>query len=90
MLVDRILDAAPGVRLVITSQTPLHLRRERVLVLGPLALPSEDTVASVTQSAAGQLLLSNTGSGRKRDAHAEDRRAAGQALSPPAGLTAGD
>ena len=60
MLVDRMLDAAPGVRLVITSQTPLHLRRERVFVLGPLALPSEDTVASVTQSTAGQLLLLRT------------------------------
>ncbi len=36
-----LLDAAPGLRMVVTSQAPLRLTAERVLRLGPLAVPGE-------------------------------------------------
>lgn len=36
---EALLDAAPGVRLLVTSQAPLRLRRERVYRLGPLGWP---------------------------------------------------
>lgn len=38
-LAQALLDAAPGLRLVVTSQAPLRLAPERVLRLGPLAVP---------------------------------------------------
>ena len=34
-------DAAPGLRLLVTSQAPLRLAAERVLRIGPLAVPRE-------------------------------------------------
>jgi len=36
-----LCDAAPGLRIVVTSQAPLRLAAERVLRLGPLAIPGE-------------------------------------------------
>ncbi len=38
-LAQALLDAAPGLRLLVTSQAPLRLASERVLRLGPLAMP---------------------------------------------------
>jgi predicted ATPase/DNA-binding winged helix-turn-helix (wHTH) protein len=38
-LAQALLDAAPGLHLVATSQAPLRLAQERVLRLGPLAIP---------------------------------------------------
>ncbi|WP_284618592.1 ATP-binding protein [Aquabacterium humicola] len=38
-LAQALLDAAPGLRLVVTSQAPLRLSSERVLRLGPMAVP---------------------------------------------------
>jgi predicted ATPase/DNA-binding winged helix-turn-helix (wHTH) protein len=38
-LAQTLLDAAPGLHLVATSQAPLRLAHERVLRLGPLAIP---------------------------------------------------
>lgn len=38
-LVQALLQAAPGVRLVVTSQAPLRLAQERVFRIGPLAVP---------------------------------------------------
>jgi predicted ATPase/DNA-binding winged helix-turn-helix (wHTH) protein len=38
-LVDALLDAAPGLRLVVTSQAPLKLPAELVYRIGPLAVP---------------------------------------------------
>ncbi len=38
-LAQALLDAAPGVGLLVTSQAPLRLAAERVLRLGPLAVP---------------------------------------------------
>jgi len=36
-----LVDAAPGLRVVVTSQAPLRLAAERVFRLGPLAVPGE-------------------------------------------------
>ncbi len=36
---EALLDAAPGLRLVVTSQAPLKLAAERVYRIGPLAVP---------------------------------------------------
>jgi predicted ATPase/DNA-binding winged helix-turn-helix (wHTH) protein len=40
-LAAELLAAAPGLRLLVTSQRPLHLAGEQVLQLAPLALPDE-------------------------------------------------
>lgn len=45
-----LLNAAPGLRLVVTSQVPLRLAEERVLRLGPLATPQGPLPASQAQS----------------------------------------
>ncbi|MCC6194825.1 MAG: helix-turn-helix transcriptional regulator [Burkholderiales bacterium] len=39
-LVKALVDAAPGLRIVATSQAPLRLAAERVLRLGPLSVPA--------------------------------------------------
>ena len=40
-LAAALVDAAPGLRVVVTSQAPLRLAAERVFRLGPLAVPGE-------------------------------------------------
>ena len=40
-LAKALCDAAPGLRIVVTSQAPLRLAGERVLRLGPLAIPGQ-------------------------------------------------
>ena len=54
-----ILDAAPHVRLLVTSQAPLRLSGERVLILDALAVPEAgaDTLAELTASPAAQLFV---------------------------------
>ena len=47
-LAEAMLDAAPGLRIVATSQAPLRLAPERVLRLGPLAVP--DTAMPASQA----------------------------------------
>jgi predicted ATPase/DNA-binding winged helix-turn-helix (wHTH) protein len=49
-LAQALLDAAPGLRLVVTSQAPLRLASERVLRLGPLALPQGTLPAQEAQT----------------------------------------
>ena len=41
-LAAALLQAAPGLKLVVTSQTPLHLNAEVVYRIAPLALPPDD------------------------------------------------
>ena len=41
-LVANLLTAAPSLRLLVTSRTPLHLRGEREYLVGPLAVPIAD------------------------------------------------
>ena len=43
---DALRDAAPGVRLVVTSQAPLRLAAERVYRIGPLAVPDRPLPAA--------------------------------------------
>ena len=55
-LARAMLDAAPGLRLLVTSQVPLHLDDERVFRLSPLDVPAPD--ASLAQAAgAGAVAL---------------------------------
>jgi predicted ATPase/DNA-binding SARP family transcriptional activator len=42
-----LLNAAPGLRLIVTSQTPLNCQIETVILLGGLTLPETETAASV-------------------------------------------
>jgi predicted ATPase/DNA-binding winged helix-turn-helix (wHTH) protein len=45
-LAKALLDAAPELRIVVTSQAPLRLPAERVFRLGPLAVPGESLPAA--------------------------------------------
>jgi predicted ATPase/DNA-binding winged helix-turn-helix (wHTH) protein len=45
-----LLDAAPGLRLVVTSQAPLMLAAERVYRVGPLAVPEGPLPARLAQT----------------------------------------
>ena len=55
--IGRLVDACPGVVLLVTSRAPLRLRTEQDLPLAPLSLPEASDVASVSASGAGQMLL---------------------------------
>ena len=48
-LVSALLDAAPGVRLLVTSQAPLQIAGEGVYRLGPLAVPPATMQARLAQ-----------------------------------------
>lgn len=63
-LVSTLLAAAPGLRVLVTSQAPLRLAGERVCALGPLETSRADDAASLERSPAGRLLLD-----RARGAH---------------------
>ena len=49
-LAQALLDAEPGLRLVVTSQAPLRLAQERVFRLGPLAVPQGPLPAQQAQA----------------------------------------
>jgi predicted ATPase/DNA-binding winged helix-turn-helix (wHTH) protein len=49
-LAQALLDAAPGLYIVATSQAPLRLAQERVLRLGPLAIPQGPLAAQQAQA----------------------------------------
>lgn len=57
-LVDGIMSAAPGVSVLTTSREPLGVPLEQLYRLTPLTLPESDTVAGITDCAAGALLIS--------------------------------
>lgn len=54
-LAERVLEAAPGVTLLVTSQEPLGLAGEQVLRLDGLAVPVDDSAAAVAASPAAAL-----------------------------------
>lgn len=57
-MVEALLQGAPGVRLLVTSQAPLHLPREAVLRLDTLAVPAAGTgFAEAAQSGAVALFV---------------------------------
>lgn len=56
-LVRRLLEAAPGLRILATSQEPLHLRGERLLRLAPLSVPATADAASAEAHGAVALLV---------------------------------
>lgn len=51
-LVAALLQRAPGLRILLTSQEPLHLPMERLMRLGPLALPAQPTLQGAAASGA--------------------------------------
>jgi len=55
--VAALLDAAQGLRLLVTSQAPLRLAAEHVYRLGPLALPQGPLPATLAQSFGAVALL---------------------------------
>lgn len=56
-LVSGLLRDAPGVRLLVTSQEPLHLDGERIYRLGPLSVPDHEHLASALNHGAVQLFV---------------------------------
>jgi len=48
-LCQALLEAAPGLRIVVTSQAPLRLAAERVFRIGPLAVPGDAVSAADAQ-----------------------------------------
>jgi predicted ATPase/DNA-binding SARP family transcriptional activator len=56
-LLADLLALAPQLRIMVTSQAPLRLSGERVLALGPLAVPQADDRAAVAAAPASRLLL---------------------------------
>jgi predicted ATPase/DNA-binding winged helix-turn-helix (wHTH) protein len=57
LVMARLLQAAPGITWLVTSQVPLHLAQEQVLRIAPLPLPGADTqLDGIAASAALQLL----------------------------------
>ncbi len=48
---------APGVRILVTSQEPLHLEGEQVYRLGPLSVPGDDELATALDHGAVQLFV---------------------------------
>ncbi|MGH2355554.1 MAG: DUF4062 domain-containing protein, partial [Chloroflexota bacterium] len=58
-LVADLLDAAPGLKVLATSRTPLRVRGERELPLAPLALPDvPDTISHPIVASVGRLAQS--------------------------------
>jgi predicted ATPase len=54
-LAEQVLEAAPGVTLLVTSQEPLGLAGEQVLRLDGLAVPADDSAAALAASPAAAL-----------------------------------
>jgi len=50
-------DAAPNLRLVVTTQAPLRLAAERVLRIGPLAVPDDDALPAASALRFGAVAL---------------------------------
>ena len=56
-VVGALLDAAPNVRLLVTSRVPLRVRGEREYAVPTLSLPDGDSPEAVERSSTGQLFL---------------------------------
>lgn len=66
-LAEALLDQAPGLRLVCTSQMPMKARGEHVLRLAPLEVPLTDDAPDALQTPALQLLLDAVSALQPRD-----------------------
>lgn len=56
-LVSELWRHAPGLRVLVTSQEPLHVEGEQVYRLGPLSVPRDDEVATALDHGAVQLFV---------------------------------
>ncbi|WP_173132668.1 ATP-binding protein [Pseudaquabacterium terrae] len=57
VLVEQLLHQAPGVRVLCTSQEPLHIGGEQLFRLGPLGLPQAPGLAAALSAAAVRLFV---------------------------------
>ncbi len=57
VLAAELLAAAPRLRVLVSSRTPLRIRGEQVFEVEPLGLPTSESAQDVTDSAAVQLFL---------------------------------
>jgi predicted ATPase/DNA-binding SARP family transcriptional activator len=57
VLAAELLAAAPRLRVLVSSRTPLRIRGEQVFEVEPLGLPSSESAQDITDSAAVQLFL---------------------------------
>jgi predicted ATPase len=76
-LVTAIVVAAPGVRLLVTSQVPLNLAHENVLRLEPLELPDPTMTASEAEGVASVELFVRRSRARQRDFVLDDGNLSG-------------
>ncbi|MFM9108450.1 MAG: ATP-binding protein [Chloroflexota bacterium] len=66
--IGALLDAAPGLRALVTSRSRLRLAGEQVLTLGPLPLPARDPAAAALRPAIeGAGGIGGVGGGLRRD-----------------------
>ena len=56
-LIQKVLSAAPGVRILVTSQETLHLTEEQVIRLNPLAVPGATNTVSALEYGAVALFV---------------------------------
>lgn len=56
-LVQALLRDAPGLRLLVTSQEPLHVEGEQVYRLGPLSVPADEDLSRALEHGAVQLFI---------------------------------
>jgi predicted ATPase/DNA-binding winged helix-turn-helix (wHTH) protein len=56
-LASALARAAPGLRLLVTSQEPLHVQGEQVHRLGPLSVPADENIAAALDHGAIQLFI---------------------------------
>jgi predicted ATPase/class 3 adenylate cyclase len=56
-MLARLIAEAPDVRLLVTSQAPLRLADEEVVVVEPLAVPERDDLGALGESPAAEMLV---------------------------------
>jgi len=56
-LVRALVRDAPGLRILVTSQEPLHVEGEQVCRLGPLSVPADDELPTALEHGAVQLFI---------------------------------
>ena len=56
-LVAELLAEAPGLRVLVSSRSPLRIRGEQLVGVQPLSLPADDGERAIGESAAAQLFL---------------------------------
>jgi predicted ATPase/DNA-binding CsgD family transcriptional regulator len=64
-ITERLLDATPGLRVLVTSREPLGVAGEVAWAVPPLTLPASDNAAAVAACESGQLFATRAGAARR-------------------------